>query len=60
MDHLALSITDTINIIILLGKYHTHCAKWKNSKPSFPGSINEFKLFFFHHLKKIKASLPRN
>ena len=46
MDHPALSVSDTINIIILLGKYHIHCAKWRNTKPSFPAFINDFKLLF--------------
>lgn len=46
MDHLTMSVSDIINIIILLGKYHIHCAKWRNSKPSFSCFINEFRLFF--------------
>ena len=53
MDHPALSVSDTINIIILLAKYHIHCAKWRNTKPSFPAFINDFKLFF-SSLKKLK------
>ena len=43
MDH---TVSDIINIIILLGKYHMHCAEWRNSKPSFSCFINEFRLFF--------------
>lgn len=46
MDNLAISVSDIINIIIvLLGKYHIHCAKWRNYRPSFSGFINDFKLF---------------
>lgn len=46
MDTLDVSVSDIINIVLLLGKYHIHCAKWRNYKPSFPGFINYFKLFF--------------
>lgn len=35
-DKLALSVSDIIiNIILLLGKYHIHCAKWRYCEPAF-------------------------
>lgn len=54
MDDLVL-FSEVINIILLLGKYHIHCAKWRSCKPSFPGFINEFKMFFLS-LKKVQPS----
>lgn len=32
VENLDLSVSDLINVIILLCKYHIHCSKWKNSK----------------------------
>ena len=59
MDNLAVSLSDVINIILLLGKYHSHCAKFKNLKPSFAGFMNDLKLLllfvFFMALKKVKS-----
>lgn len=55
MDNLNTSVSDMINIILLLGKYHLHCSKWRNSKPSFNWFLNDFKLFFLS-LKKMHSS----
>lgn len=46
IDNLDSPISDLVNIIIILGKYHLHCSKWRGGKPSFPRFINEFKSFF--------------
>lgn len=54
-DNLKSNISDMINIIILMGKYHIHCTKWRNSKPSFLWFIHDFKLFFLS-LKKLHSS----
>ena len=51
MDNLNASVSDMINIILLLGKYHLHCCKWRNSKPSFNWFLKDFRLFFLS-LKK--------
>lgn len=55
MDNLDSSISDLLNMIILLGKYHIHCCKWRSSKPSFVWFINDFKLFV-SSLKKIQST----
>ena len=55
VDNLKADISDMINIIILMGKYHIHCCKWRNGKPSFDWFLNDFKLFFLS-LKKIDSS----
>ncbi len=57
-EHPTLSVSDIVNVIILLGKYHIHCAKWRNSKPSFSCFINEFKVFF-SSLKKLNNKLAK-
>lgn len=49
------SVSTVINIVILLGKYHIHCCKWRNRKPSFTWFINDFKHYFMS-LKKLKSS----
>ncbi|XP_024122537.1 uncharacterized protein LOC112143031 [Oryzias melastigma] len=53
MENLDISLVNLINIIILLGKYHIHCCKWRGNKPSFSCFLNEFKLYF-KSLKCIK------
>lgn len=55
MDNLHPSVSIVINIIILLGKYHIHCSKGRNSKPSFIWFLNDFKQYFML-LKKLKLS----
>ncbi len=49
-DTLDSSISDLVNMIVLMGKY-TYCGKWRYSKPSFVRFINDLKLFSFS-LKK--------
>lgn len=44
---------------MVLSKYHIHCARWGNSKPYFPGFINDFK-FFFSSLKKTKSKYAKH
>lgn len=55
MDSLTYSVSDTIHIIVPLGKYHIPCAKWRNCKPSFPVFFSDFKIFF-HVYKKTETS----
>ena len=43
MDNIDSSVSDLVNMIILMGKYHIHCSKWRCSKPSFVWFINDFK-----------------
>ncbi len=35
VDKLSPSISNIITIVILLGKCHIHCSKWRGNKPSF-------------------------
>ncbi len=46
VDNLNFVISDMITVIILLGKYHTLCCKWRHTKPSFVAFMNEFKMFY--------------
>lgn len=39
-DNLTKEISDKVNIIIIMGKYHIHSCKWKNQKPSLTWFIN--------------------
>uniref|UniRef100_A0A3P9JF49 Reverse transcriptase domain-containing protein n=1 Tax=Oryzias latipes TaxID=8090 RepID=A0A3P9JF49_ORYLA len=56
MENIDDSFSNFINIILLLGKYHIHCCKWRGSKPSFPGFINDFKLYY-SSLKRLQSSV---
>lgn len=40
------NISDMINILILMGKYHIHGGKLRNNNPSFTWIINESKNVF--------------
>ena len=42
----AKEISDTINIIMIMGKYHIHACKWKNQRPSLISYKNELKILF--------------
>ncbi len=46
IDTLDSYISDMVNMIVLVGKYHIHRSKCSNSKPSFLWFINHLKLFF--------------
>ncbi len=46
VDGLDNSISDIVNIVFLLAKYHIHCCKWRDSRPCFEHFMNEFKLFY--------------
>lgn len=46
VDGLDNSISDIVNIVFLLAKYHIHCCKWKDSRPCFEHFMNEFKIFY--------------
>lgn len=56
MDNINSSISDLVNIVILMGKYHIHCCKWRSVKPSFLCFINEFKLYCLS-LRKLKSKV---
>ncbi len=36
-----------IQLLILMGKFHTHKMKWSGSKPNFSHFINDFKLYCY-------------
>ncbi len=57
VDGLDNSISDIVNIVFLLAKYHIHCCKWRDSRPCFEHFMNKFKLFYFYLrlLKKFGA-----
>jgi len=46
VDNLNPAFSDSINIIVLLAKYHIHCKKWRGSKPSFSCFVKEFKMYY--------------
>lgn len=56
MDSLTSSVSDVINIILPLGKYHIPCAKWRDCKPSIPVFFSDFKIYF-HCSKQKQAKL---
>jgi len=55
MDNVDSSVSDLVNMIILMGKYHINCSKWRCS-PSFVWFKKIIKKFFFTSLKKIKST----
>lgn len=42
----AKEISNMINIIIIMGKYHIHACKWKNQRPSLIFFKNELNIFY--------------
>ena len=46
MDNLEKNISDTVNLIILMGKYHIHCCRWNKTTPSFSIFIKFFTKYF--------------
>ncbi len=57
VDGLDNSISDIVNIVFLLAKYHIHCCKWRDSLPCFEHFMNKCKVFYssLRLLKKFGA-----
>ena len=39
------SVSDMVNMLIIMGKYHIHCSKWRDPKFSFECFINDLKMY---------------
>ncbi len=58
VDGLDNSISDILNIVFLLAKYHIHFCKWRDSRPCFEHFINEFNIFY-SSLRLLKFRAPK-
>ena len=46
MDNLDKNISDTVNFVIMMGKYFIHTCKWKSTTPLFAVFLNNFSEYF--------------
>ncbi|XP_054865756.1 uncharacterized protein LOC129348729 [Amphiprion ocellaris] len=46
MDNLDLTISDTVNFVIVMGKFFIHTCKWRSSTPIFAVFLNYFSEYF--------------
>ena len=53
LDNLDSNVSDCVNLVFMLGKYHIHCSKWCGSSPNFIVFMSSFTKYF-QSLKLIK------